>query len=192
MPNLPPWGAGIPLIGNNPFIIAVPRSAGHVVLDMAVSQFSYGAVAGYASRGEELPVPGGYDAEGRLTTDAKALEATGRHLPIGYWKGSGISILLDMTAALLSGGLATDQIAPDPNRESGVSQIFMAFDLEKIRGSRDAADAEADRIIAFLKQGGAGVRYPGEGSLKSRRESMELGVEVDEAIWKAVLEMSAG
>ena len=43
--NLPPWGAAIPALGNNPLIIAVPRPAGHVVLDMAMSQFSYGALA---------------------------------------------------------------------------------------------------------------------------------------------------
>ena len=32
MPNLPPWGATRPLVGNNPLVIAVPRHAGHVVL----------------------------------------------------------------------------------------------------------------------------------------------------------------
>ena len=40
--NLPPWGAADPRVGNNPLVIAVPREAGHVVLDMAMSQFSVG------------------------------------------------------------------------------------------------------------------------------------------------------
>src|SRR5829696_8944955 len=43
MPNLPPWGSARPLLGNNPLVIAAPRPGGHVVLDMALSQFSYGA-----------------------------------------------------------------------------------------------------------------------------------------------------
>ncbi len=47
MPNLPPWGAADPAIGNNPLVIAVPRAAGPVVLDIAMSQFSYGAIEGY-------------------------------------------------------------------------------------------------------------------------------------------------
>ena len=42
LPNLPPWGAADPRVGNNPLVIAVPRADGHVVLDMAMSQFSYG------------------------------------------------------------------------------------------------------------------------------------------------------
>src|SRR5258706_1595626 len=65
LPNLPPWGAATPRVGNNPLVIGVPRagSAGaHVVLDMAMSQFSYGALASYRMRGERLPVPGGFDS----------------------------------------------------------------------------------------------------------------------------------
>jgi 3-dehydro-L-gulonate 2-dehydrogenase len=37
LPNLPPWGASDPRVGNNPLVIAVPRPEGHVVLDMAMS-----------------------------------------------------------------------------------------------------------------------------------------------------------
>src|SRR5439155_10919673 len=51
--NLPPWGAAEPRIGNNPLVIAVPRrgsGGAHVVLDMAMSQFSYGALAAYRLR----------------------------------------------------------------------------------------------------------------------------------------------
>src|SRR5438094_9519275 len=92
MANLPPWGASNPRVGNNPLIIAVPRAKGHVVLDMAMSQFSYGALASYRMRGEQLPVAGGFDSQGRLTRDPAAIEASQRALPIGYWKGSGFGV----------------------------------------------------------------------------------------------------
>ena len=49
MPNLPPWGGVEPVIGNNPLVIAVPRAGGPVVLDMAMSQFSYGTLDSYKS-----------------------------------------------------------------------------------------------------------------------------------------------
>src|SRR5579871_6311984 len=42
MPNLPPWGSKLPKVGNNPMVIAVPHAEGPIVLDMAMSQFSYG------------------------------------------------------------------------------------------------------------------------------------------------------
>src|SRR5262249_35846644 len=94
--NLPAWGAITPTLGNNPLVLAIPRTGGHIVLDMAMSQFSYGALASYRKRGEPLPVPGGYDATGHLTQDAAAIESSQRALPIGYWKGSGLSLVLDM------------------------------------------------------------------------------------------------
>ena len=51
MPNLPPWGAVSPALGNNPLVVAVPRPGGPpVVLDFAMSQFSYGALASYRGR----------------------------------------------------------------------------------------------------------------------------------------------
>ena len=184
MPNLPPWGSSRALLGNNPLVIAVPRAAGHVVLDMAMSQFSYGALAAYRERGELLPVPGGFDAEGRLTRDPRAVEESGRPLPAGYWKGSGLALLLDLAAALLSGGLATHQIPADPLEETRLSQVFVAFDLSSFGGSN-----VADEVIENLKQTtpeGEEVRYPGERTLKTRRENTELGVPVEPSVWEQV------
>src|SRR5207248_6999596 len=134
MPNLPPWGASEPRLGNNPLIIAVPRPEEHVVLDMAMSQFSYGALESYRRRGELLPVIGGFDAEGQLTRDPAAIEQSARPLPIGYWKGSGLALMLDMMAGLLSGGRFSHQITPDPEQESGLSQVFVSFNLTSLAG----------------------------------------------------------
>ena len=114
MPNVPPWGGVEPAIGNNPLVIAVPRAKGHVVLDMAMSQFSYGALESYRKRGELLPVDGGFDAEGKLTRDPGEIEKSQRLLPVGFWKGSGLAVVLDMVAAMTSLGNATHAIANDP------------------------------------------------------------------------------
>ena len=187
LPNLPPWGSSRPLLGNNPLVIAVPRPAGHVVLDMAMSQFSYGALAAYRARGERLPVVGGFDAEGRLTQDPGAVEESGRPLPIGFWKGSGLALLLDMAAALLSAGLATHQIPPDPLEETRLSQVFLAFDLSTLGGTGPRI---ADYIVASLHAGGGeAVRYPGERTLRIRRENMEKGIPVEPTVWEVVRDL---
>jgi 3-dehydro-L-gulonate 2-dehydrogenase len=188
MPNLPPWGASDPRVGNNPLIIAVPRPEGHVVLDIAMSQFSYGALASYRARGEQLPVDGGFDAQGRLTRDPGAIEAASRPLPIGYWKGSGLALMLDLVGALLSGGLATYQIVADPELEGRLTQVFIAFDLSTFQSPERAADI-ADEIIRHLQfssKGAERVRYPGEQVVKVREENMARGIPVNEAVWKEV------
>jgi 3-dehydro-L-gulonate 2-dehydrogenase len=180
--NLPPWGASVPALGNNPLIIAVPRSAGHVVLDMAMSQFSYGALATYQQKGQLLPVDGGFNAEGHLTRDPAAIEASQRPLPIGYWKGAGLAMMLDMVAALLSGGLATHQIPIDPLKETGLSQVYLAFNLAKLQPAEESARV-ANAIVDSLLASGASVRYPGQQVLKIRTENLALGLPVREELW---------
>jgi 3-dehydro-L-gulonate 2-dehydrogenase len=186
--NLPAWGATTPVIGNNPLVIAIPRPGGPIVLDMAMSQFSYGTLAAYSKRNQPLPVDGGFDTEGNLTRDAAAIEASQRALPIGYWKGSGLSIVLDMLAAMLSGGLATHQIPTDPNRETGLSQIFLAIDPTNLASAEELTRI-ADNIIDNLHQAAPSdptkpIRYPGEQTLHLREENLRLGVPVDPEIWQ--------
>lgn len=188
LPNLPPWGVSDPRVGNNPLIIAVPRASGHVVLDMAMSQFSMGALESYRLRGERLPVPGGYDRSGALTQDPSAIEASMRPLPIGFWKGSGLALVLDMVGAVLSAGAATYQIPTEPDRESGLSQVFIAIHVPSV----DDASRVADGIIEYLHAGSnAGERalYPGERALETRRRNLEAGVPVEPSIWAQVQQL---
>jgi 3-dehydro-L-gulonate 2-dehydrogenase len=176
LPNLSAWGSAEARLGNNPLILAVPRPAGHIVLDMAMSQFSYGALAAYRERSELLPVDGGFDSAGNLTRDPAAIEASQRPLPIGYWKGSGLSLMLDLIAATLAGGLATHQIPRDPERETGISQFFLAIDHSAL-GTLQVADA----IVASLD-----TRYPGQRTLELRAENLALGVPVDPKLWRQI------
>ena len=186
LPNLPPWGACDPRVGNNPLVVAVPRAAGHVVLDMAMSQFSVGGLASYKARGEALPVAGGYDPSGALSHDPAAIELSGRLLPIGFWKGSGLALVLDLVAALVSGGHATHEVSSDPELETGLSQVFIAIDPGGTNGGL------ADRVIAHLHAGSGEVRYPGERTLAARIRNMREGVPVDPAIWQDVQARAAG
>lgn len=188
LPNLPPWGASEPRLGNNPLVIAVPRRQGHVVLDMAMSQFSFGALSSYRMRGELLPVAGGFDATGQLTRDPAAIEASRRPLPIGFWKGSGLALMLDLLAAILSGGHATHQVSTSPETETGLSQVFIAFDIASF-DEPDVLTRVADEIIEYLRTpsaAGEKARYPGERTLEIRRRSLEEGVLVEPSIWRVV------
>jgi len=193
MPNLPAWGGAEPCLGNNPLVIAIPRASGHVVLDMAMSQFSYGALESYKNQGKMLPVDGGFDAAGNLTRDPAAIEQTQRPLPIGYWKGSGLSLVLDMMAAMTSLGKATHQISTDALREAGLSQVFLAIN-PAVLGSEARLAQIADEIIASLHHSrpaerGKTIRYPGEQVLKIRAENRKLGIPVEPEVWAQVLKM---
>lgn len=118
--NMPPWGGSNPTLANNPLVVAVPRQNGHLVLDMAMSQFSYGKMNEYRLKNATLPFPGGYDEQGNLSQDPSAIIASKRTLPIGFWKGSGLSLMMDVLAAVLSGGKTVKGIT-EQGHESGVS-----------------------------------------------------------------------
>jgi 3-dehydro-L-gulonate 2-dehydrogenase len=193
MPNVPPWGGTEPAIGNNPLVIGVPREDGHVVLDMAMSQFSYGALESYRRRGELLPVEGGFDADGKLTRDPGAIEQSQRLLPIGFWKGSGLAVMLDLIAAMTSLGNATHEIANDPLRETGLSQLFIALNPRTL-GDAAKLDEIADEVIASLHRSqpaepGKFARYPGENTLRLREENRRLGLPLDEAVWSEICKL---
>ena len=202
--NLPAWGTAAASLGNNPLVLAIPRSCvdgsyrggPHVVLDMAMSQFSYGQLEAYARRGEPLPIPGGFDAEGNLTHDPAAILQSFRALPIGFWKGSGLALTLDLFAALLSGGQATHQISPDPLFETGLSQLFLVIDPARL-----ASPAELDRAASALieelhhaprSDPGKSPLYPGENTLNLRENNLLLGVPVEEHVWRQVLDLARG
>ncbi|MCB0086304.1 MAG: 3-dehydro-L-gulonate 2-dehydrogenase [Caldilineaceae bacterium] len=191
-PNMPPWGAIDSHVGNNPLVLAVPKPNGPVVLDMAMSQYSMGRMEGAARAGETLPLPGGFDVQGNLSTDPGAILAADRALPIGYWKGSGLALLLDLVAALLAGGLTTHEIGQQET-EYGVSQVFIAFDVTRAGGAalvhRAVDEAIADLHRAVPVAEGDVVLYPGERALRTRAENLDKGIPVEPAIWQRVLEM---
>ena len=190
-PNMPAWGGKDRKIGNNPIIFAVPRSNGqHVVIDCAVSQFSYGKIEDCKLKGIELPVPGGYDTKGKLTTDPAEIEKTWRVLPMGYWKGSGISIALDLIATVLTNGNSVQTIGTFGD-EVGLTQVMIAIDPTKAN-SVELTDEIVDQIVADVKSSepveeGRDVLYPGEPEALTIQDNLANGIPVIEEKWNQVL-----
>jgi len=192
IPLMPPWGSAEAKIGNNPLVIAVPGPDGPLLLDMAMSQYSNGKLEILRQQGKSLPIAGGFDREGNLTTDPAAILASRRALPIGYWKGSALAMMLDTVPALVSGGQTSHEIGRQ-GKERAVSQVFLAIDVTALRGetglNATVAAFVADLHTAQPLSPDEPVRYPGEGMLQRRQESGRNGVWVDEKQWAALRAM---
>jgi 3-dehydro-L-gulonate 2-dehydrogenase len=188
-PNMPAWGGKDPKLGNNPLVIAIPYGNEAIVLDMAMSQYSFGKMEEKQLSGERLPTPGGYDQSGRLTDDPGKILETWRSLPVGYWKGAALSMVLDMLAAILSGGLSTAEIGRK-EEEYGVSQIFIVIDPGKLKNFsslQTILNAAIDDLkTSSLMDENSPVRYPGERVLQIRKENLEYGIPVNPAIWDEI------
>lgn len=185
--SMPAWGAAEGCVGNNPLVISIPRAKGPLVLDMAMSQYSYGKLETTQRKGEALPYAGGYNSAGVLTTDPAAILQSRRLLPMGMWKGSGLAIMLDALAALLSQGRAGHQIdRVGRGNGTGCSQVFMFFDPRN--GDQEKT---LDQLVNHLQAAqpvnpNAPVRYPGQSTLERRQENKLLGVPVNDEVWSTV------
>ena len=187
--NMPAWGAVDCHLGNNPFVIGLPYKNEAIVLDMAMSQFSYGTMEAHNLRGTQLSVPGGYDADGKLTTDPLEILKSQRALPIGYWKGSGLALLLDILATVLSGGIPTAEISKQ-EVEYALSQVFIAIDILQL-GNHSAIANTVNSILQDYKtskteSGLQEILYPGERVVRIRAENMKNGIPVDKVIWEGI------
>jgi 3-dehydro-L-gulonate 2-dehydrogenase len=191
-PNMPAWGGKEARLGNNPLVIAIPRKKGHIVLDMAMTQFSFGKINEYQLRGEQLAYDGGFDGDGNLTKNPEHILTTKSGLPIGYWKGSALSMVLDMLATLLSGGRSTYKLGLEEH-EYGVSQIFMCIDPTTFHQS-NIQEQLLEEIITYTKditptRPGGKTYYPGEKSLSNKIGNEKNGMQVSKEIWNRVINL---
>ena len=189
IPNLPPWGSKEARTGNNPIIFAVPRKDGPVVLDMALSQFSYGKLETHKNKGESLPFKGGYNKDGVLTDNPVEILESLRTLPVGLWKGSGLSLLLDLIATILSGGKSTLELSKT-DIDTGMSQVFIAIDPEKFHSDKEV-NTTVDSIIRNFKSAEpvdnkTEVLFPGERSKRSEEDFLKNGIPVEDNIWDEI------
>ena len=189
-PNTPPWGSVDRKIGNNPLIIAIPRNKGHLVVDVAMAQYSYGKIDEAAMNNQMLPFPGGFDSDGNLTSDPAAIQKTWRVLPIGYWKGSGLSIVFDLLAATLSGGRSVYEVGKLGGDEYSLSQVFIALN---VRGANSPEWIEQlmDNTVDDIKgatpaREGQEIMYPGEPETRTREDNLKNGVLVNDDVWSTV------
>ena len=190
--NMPAWGARDSRLGNNPLIFALPFRDEAIVLDAAMSQYSFGAMEMAQLKNEPLPQYGGYDKNGQLTTDPGAVLESRRPLPIGYWKGAGMALLLDLLAVILSGGLSTAEIS-SKEVEYGLSQVFVAIDIKKLP-NRSAIPTALEAIISDYHQSipendNSRIHYPGERVLQTRERNLAAGIPVLKKVWEEIIQL---
>lgn len=186
---MPPWGAKECRIGTNPLIVAVPGNPVTMV-DMSMSMFSYGMLEVNRLAGRQLPVDGGFDDDGKLTRDPGVIEKNRRILPMGYWKGSGLSIVLDMIATLLTGGLSVAEVTEEMDDEYNVSQVFIAIEVDRLidRGTRDEKLKRiCDYVLTAARSDPAqAIRLPGHEFPQMKAQNIKNGIPVDDRVWERI------
>ena len=108
--HLPPWGGLDMLLSTNPIAAAIPTlNEAPVVLDMATTVAAYGKVKAKAQRGEMMPEGWMIDRQGKPLLDPTKSEE-GFLLPIGGYKGYGLSLIVGILAGTLNGAAMGRQV----------------------------------------------------------------------------------
>jgi LDH2 family malate/lactate/ureidoglycolate dehydrogenase len=181
--HLPPWGARENLLGTNPIAIAIPAlEEPPIVLDMAPTVAAFGKVRLKAQRGEEMPVGWMTDRDGKPLTDPKRADE-GLLLPIGDYKGYGLSLIIGLLAGTLNQaafGREVIDFVKEPGKKSNTGHAVVAL----------AVDAFAPALV-FKRQVDVAIRtmrgaerlpgieriwLPGEQSHHKRQDRLRHGV----------------
>ncbi len=180
---MPPWGGRDALLGTSPFAAGAPGGKlPPFVLDMAPSVAARGKIRKAERRGEKIPLGYALDAAGRPTTDPTAAMA-GVVLPIGGHKGSGLAIMMDIFAGVISGAAFGGDVGDQQkvlDRPQNVGHFFLAMkpDLFVSEGDYKARmDTLFERIRAVpLAEGFDEILLPGEPEQREAERRARTGI----------------
>ncbi|MEX2355977.1 MAG: Ldh family oxidoreductase [Thermaerobacterales bacterium] len=193
-PELAPWGGVTPVLGTNPWSIAVPSPGSFpLMLDIALTQSGKGMVRWHQREGLPIPANWAYAPDGSETDDPE-LALQGPLVPIGEYKGVGLSFMTDVLCGVLTGaGFGTDTYA-DPKRRN-VGHFVMAVDPDRFVG----AEAFGERLAAFCRQvkaserkaGTTEIYVPGELDYRRAEKRRRDGIEIEADTVAALRELAA-
>jgi LDH2 family malate/lactate/ureidoglycolate dehydrogenase len=171
--GMPPWGGVTPTLGNNPFAVAIPVSAGHpIVVDMSLTATE--------PQGEQ---PG-------TMTHRQALLGSGNiaRAVMGGHKGYALAVVLEIMCGVLTGagfGLAHahEQIGSAAGTPD-LGHLFMALDIRRLL----PLALFQERLAALIEQINASERaegveriwLPGELESMRREARRQDGIPVTE------------
>jgi len=180
-----PHGARKPLFGTNPIAFAAPRAGGQpIVFDLATSAIANGDVQIAAREGRMLPAGMGVDRSGQPTEDPKAILDGGALLPFGGYKGSALSMMVELLAAGLTGGnfsFEFDWSAHPGAQTPWTGQLLIVIDPDK--GSGQSFALRSEELVRQM-HGVGQQRMPGDRRYLQRAESLANGIEISVADWK--------
>jgi L-2-hydroxycarboxylate dehydrogenase (NAD+) len=189
-PAIAPWGGSKPLFGTNPIAYGFPTPEGiaSIILDMAVSNAARGKIRLAAKNGEKIPFGWALDPEGK-PTDNPNLAILGSMIPIGEHKGSGLALIVDLFAGLLSGAGFAGSVKPlnTKNAYSNNGHLFMAINPSFFM-EQNEYDERIQYLVDQIKSGvnENPVFLPGEHSYMSASNAF-AEVEVSEKVYQEII-----
>jgi uncharacterized oxidoreductase len=177
------------IIGTNPIAFGIPaRNGQHIILDFATAAMSMGEIQKRVARKETIPGGVMLDGNGQPTKDFKVFRGPPRgvFLPFGSYKGSGIALMTEVLAGILTGnGLGSDWWTRGGH---GVNGVFLqATAVEEFQPLEQFFD-KIDQLVELVKSkkpapGHGEIILPGERARRTEAKQLKEGVKIDPGTW---------
>lgn len=180
------WGGRRPVTGTNAMAFACPRP-GHLPLvwDQSSSVMSQGDVLLAASKGQEVPLGVGCDANGEQTNSPFAILNGGALLPFGANKGASIAVMIEILAAALTGGpFAFEDRSPNQTVTTSKGGQFMLI-IHPSHANSAFGERISELVAAILAAGA--MRLPGDRRYQARRQALAEGVAIDVRTYQSLV-----
>jgi LDH2 family malate/lactate/ureidoglycolate dehydrogenase len=196
--HLPPWGGLDMLLSTNPIAVAVPAlHEAPIVLDMATTVAAYGKVKAKAQRGEMMPEGWMMDRQGKPLLDPKRSEE-GFLMPIGGYKGYGLSLVVGLLAGTLNGAAMGKDVIDFNHDDASVTNTGQAIAVIDPAAFGDVQDfkARVDELIRDIRNsqrmpGVDRIWLPGEQSEAKRQTYLRDGIALAPALMQQLDKVAA-
>ncbi|MDX1402641.1 MAG: Ldh family oxidoreductase [Kiloniellales bacterium] len=190
-PAVVPAGGSKPFFGTNPIAFGWPRPGKDpVVFDQATAAMARGEVMIAEREGRELPPGVGLDSEGNPTRDPGEV-LKGAMLPFGGYKGSSISMMIELFVGPLIGERCSFEAEAADNNDGGPprgGELLIALNPAAFGDAEGWADHGEAFFSALLTQ--EGIRLPGSRRHQRRLATTKDGIEVPEELYEKILQLS--
>ncbi len=166
-PAIAPYGTKKSLFGTNPICFACPSgSKVPFVLDASMTMINRGKIRRAAKLGKKIPYGSALDKNGNPTNDPnKALR--GLQIPIGGFKGSGLSWMVDILSGVLTGSNHGGKVKDPFDDFSGPQNIGHLFIVFKpnlfVKNYAKRMKENINKVKSLPKiKGVKKIYYPGE------------------------------
>lgn len=181
-------GARVRSVSTSPLAIGVPTGRDPLVLDMATSVAALGRLAQARAAGGTIPDGWAIAEDGTPASDPKTAAIP---LPLGGPKGSGLSLMFEVMAGLLSGApILAPALGPQRRTHHTQNAFILALDVEGFRPYAEFA-ADADALIDLIKRlplrdGFDEILLPGERGGRMQAVRRATGIPLTPSVWEAL------
>ena len=186
-----PYGGREKVFSTNPMSFAVPCGGeGTLLLDFATAGMAHGKVLLARAKGEPVPQGMMLDKNGRPSTDASIVDDGAVLLAMGAYKGSGLSMMMEIIPTLLAG----KRPLASPEFHFGNPTLLLALTPEAFDEDTDFVE-QVEALKQHVKtvkpaEGFDEVLLPGEPEARSYAKRIAAGIPLPDRVWADLRELA--